>query len=89
MHALRRYGCCAAVLLCYSLILRLPLPSLDFGFANSKFGPHPDIPDAVFPVRLSRLSSHPFLYPVIPSRSSLCLPPLPTDECYELFPSCG
>lgn len=43
MHALR------SAVLCYSLILRLPLSSLDFGFANSKFGPHPDIPDPVFP----------------------------------------
>lgn len=44
-------GCmhCASAVLCHSLILRLPLPSLDFGFANSNFGPHPDIPDLAFP----------------------------------------
>lgn len=75
-----------------SLIPRLPLLSLDFGFANSNFGPHPDTPDPVFPVTPachSRLLSHPFLHSVIPSFSSLCLPPLPTDECCELFPSRG
>lgn len=64
-------GCmhCAGAVLCHSLILRLPLPSLDFGFANSNFGPHSDIPDLAFPV-LACLS----LSAVLPSFPALCHP---------------
>lgn len=91
MHALRSSRRCSAVPYLGSLIPRLPLLSLDFGTANSNFGPHPYTPDLCLPclVLPVTLGCPPILSCTLSSRlfgASVCPLCLPTSAL-SCFPA--